>query len=144
MGDFLEKLWQFSWRRSKMDCLLKKGVPNIATFDKWQCKVHRFWNRNNFEMEMILKWKWSWNGFEFFMASSLTYFQLMLLYYTPWKHHKTFGFLVFSGGTEWEIGQKCINLTFFSKLCKMKLLLLPSICLFVCFYHYFKLEKIAL
>ena len=26
----------------------------------------------------------------------------MLLFYTPWKHQKTFGFLVFSGGIEME------------------------------------------
>ena len=29
----------------------------------------------------------------------------MLLFYTPWKHQKTFGFLVFSGGINGNIGQ---------------------------------------
>ena len=29
--------------------------------------------------------------------------------YTPWKHQKTFGFLVFLGGKNENIGQKCIN-----------------------------------
>ena len=32
----------------------------------------------------------------------LTHFQLMLHIYTPWKHPKTYGFLVFSGGIEEE------------------------------------------
>ena len=33
----------------------------------------------------------------------------MFLFYTPWKHQKTFGFLVFSGGKKWNIGQKLVK-----------------------------------
>ena len=33
---------------------------------------------------------------------SLTHFWPMFPFYTPWKHQKTKGFLVFSGGTKWE------------------------------------------
>ena len=35
----------------------------------------------------------------------LTYFWLVFLFYTSWKHQKnqkTFGFMVFSGGIKWE------------------------------------------
>ena len=32
----------------------------------------------------------------------LTHFWPMFLFYTPWKHQKTKGFLVFSGGIKWE------------------------------------------
>ena len=132
MGDFLEKLWQFSWRRSKMDCLLKKGVPNIATFDKWQCKVHRFWNRNNFEMEMILKWKWSWNGFEFFMASSLTYFQLMLLYYTPENTIKPLVFWCFQGAQNGKLARNALIWLSFQNFVKWNFYFyLQSVCLFL-------------
>ena len=37
--------------------------------------------------------------------TKLTHFWPMLLFYTPWKHQKTFGFLVFSGGINGNIGQ---------------------------------------
>ena len=30
----------------------------------------------------------------------------MFLFYTPWKHRKTFGFLMFQGGVPWKIGKK--------------------------------------
>ena len=33
---------------------------------------------------------------------SLAHFWRMLLFYTPWKHQKTFGFLVFSGSIKRE------------------------------------------
>ena len=32
----------------------------------------------------------------------LTHFWPMFSFYTPWKHQKTSGFLVFSGGIKWE------------------------------------------
>ena len=34
----------------------------------------------------------------------LTYFWPMFPFYTPWKHQKTSGLLVFSGGLKWEYG----------------------------------------
>ena len=36
------------------------------------------------------------------LTTSLTYFGSMFSFYTPWKHQKTFGFLVISGGIKWE------------------------------------------
>ena len=42
---------------------------------------------------------------------TLTHFMPLVSYYMPWKHEKTFGFFMFSGGVErnqWhEIGWKC-------------------------------------
>ena len=34
----------------------------------------------------------------------------MFPFYTPRKYQSTFGFLVFSGGIKWEIGQKWVNI----------------------------------
>ena len=35
----------------------------------------------------------------------------MFPFYTPWKHQKIFGLLVFSGGKNGSIGQEWVNLT---------------------------------
>ena len=40
----------------------------------------------------------------------LTHFQPTFHFYTPRKHQKTYGFLVFSGEWNWNIGWKCVNL----------------------------------
>ena len=34
------------------------------------------------------------------VTASLTHFRRMFPFYTPWKHHKTRAFLIFSGGKE--------------------------------------------
>ena len=39
---------------------------------------------------------------DYFIKKQLTHFRPMFPFYTPWKHQKTFGFLVFSGGIKWE------------------------------------------
>ena len=39
----------------------------------------------------------------------LTHFWPMFSFYTPWKHQKTLGFLVFSGGIKWEHFAKNYN-----------------------------------
>ena len=39
---------------------------------------------------------------------------------SPWKHQKTFGFLLFSGGSQGNIGKKQVNIlwrTYFLKIC---------------------------
>ena len=45
--------------------------------------------------------------------ATLTYFQQLFHFYTPWKHQKAYGFLIFSGGIEVEhwlkIDQKCLR-----------------------------------
>ena len=43
----------------------------------------------------------------------LTYFLPMFLFYTSWKRQKTKGFLVFSGGINWNISKIWINLVSF-------------------------------
>ena len=40
----------------------------------------------------------------------LTHFQPMFHFYTPWKHQKTYGFLMSSGGIEVDIGWKRVKL----------------------------------
>ena len=37
-----------------------------------------------------------------FPKATLTHFQPLFHFYTPWKHKKTFAFLMFSGGIEVE------------------------------------------
>ena len=37
-----------------------------------------------------------------FLLLSITHFQPMFPFYTPWKHQKTSGFLMFAGGIEVE------------------------------------------
>ena len=39
-------------------------------------------------------------------ALCLTHFQPMFHFYTSWKHQKTYCFLMFPGGIEWNIGWK--------------------------------------
>ena len=39
----------------------------------------------------------------------------MFHFYTPWKHQKTDGFVMFSGGIEVDIGWKWVN-----KICSYK------------------------
>ena len=34
---------------------------------------------------------------------------LLISFYTPWKHQKTEGFLMFSGGIETDRGMKWVN-----------------------------------
>ena len=41
-----------------------------------------------------------------FLGDSLTHFRPLLLFYTPWKHQKTRGFLMFSGGIKWDYWPK--------------------------------------
>ena len=37
------------------------------------------------------------------MCSKLTHFRQIFPFYTPWKHQKTKGYLMFSGGIKWEV-----------------------------------------
>ena len=41
--------------------------------------------------------------------TSLTHFMPLISFYIPWKHQKTSGFLVFSGGTEEISGMKSVE-----------------------------------
>ena len=38
----------------------------------------------------------------FLVRTLLTHFWSMFPFYTPWKHHKSKGFLIFWGGIKWE------------------------------------------
>ena len=42
---------------------------------------------------------------------SLTHFMRLVSFYTPWKHQKTKGFLMFSGGLERDRGMKWVKQT---------------------------------
>ena len=57
----------------------------------------------------------------FLECSSLTRFWPVFPFYTPWKHQKTKGFLLFSGVTKWEHWQE---------ICKAKKIALCAIRLF--------------
>ena len=52
-----------------------------------------------FEQEKVFPW----------LVLSLTHFWPMFPFYTPWKHQKTKGFLVFSRDIKGNIGKKCID-----------------------------------
>ena len=46
----------------------------------------------------------------------LTHFRPLIYFYTPWKHQKTSGFLMFPGGVEETSGMKWVNLSSFGSL----------------------------
>ena len=46
----------------------------------------------------------------------LTDFAPIFPFHIPWKHQKTFGFLVFSGDMIWERGVKWVNLILSCKI----------------------------
>ena len=49
----------------------------------------------------------------------LTHFKSMFYFYIPWKHQKTFGFLIFSGGIEIELWLQCLR-TMYGLQCWVK------------------------
>ena len=50
----------------------------------------------------LLCWAISFESLKIWNTTVLTLFWPMLPFYTPWKHQKTFGFLVFSRDIKWE------------------------------------------
>ena len=68
----------------------------IGLTQSWKLCLN-LWSFKWFNPSLILV-----RNFNLLLLSILTYFWPMFPFYTPWKHQKTFGFLVFSWGIKWE------------------------------------------